>query len=191
MADVLFGDYNPAGRLPVTFYKSVADLPPFEEYAMAGRTYRYCTKEVLYPFGYGLSYTQFAYSRLTIRPDATPATRDITVGVDVTNVGHLDGDEVAQLYVSAMHASVPKPIRHLEGFRRLRLKPGETKHIEFTLTPYQLSLIDAHDKRVVERGEFRVSVGGGQMHVKSLATPPTSNVVEGTLHITGDVVQVE
>jgi len=191
LADVLFGDYNPAGRLPVTFYKSVADLPPFDDYAMAGRTYRYFTKEVLYPFGYGLSYTKFAYDHLTITPDAAPAGKDIAVSADVTDVGSLDGEEVVQLYVSARHASVPEPIRQLQGFRRIALRAGQTERVNFTLTPYQLSLVNAQNKRVVEPGEFQISVGGGQMHVKSLAPQPTSGTVEGKLRIVGDVVEVE
>ena len=191
LADVLFGDYNPAGRLPVTFYKSVADLPPFDDYAMAGRTYRYFTKEVLYPFGYGLSYTKFAYDHLTITPDAAPAGKDIAVSADVTDVGSLDGEEVVQLYVSARHASVPEPIRQLQGFRRIALRAGQTERVNFTLTPYQLSLVNAQNKRVVEPGEFQISVGGGQMHVKSLAPQPTSGTVEGKLRIVGDVAEVE
>ncbi len=188
LADVLFGDYNPAGRLPVTFYKSASDLPPFDDYAMAGRTYRYFAKESLYPFGYGLSYTRFAYSHLKITPNAAPAEKPIMVSVDVTNVGPRDGEEVAQLYVSACNPSVPEPVRQLQGFRRISLRAGQTQRVDFMLSPYQFSLIDAHDQRVVEPGEFRIAVGGGQLHVKSLAGLSTSDAVEGVLRITGDVV---
>jgi beta-glucosidase len=191
LADVLFGDYNPAGRLPVTFYKSVADLPPFDDYAMAGRTYRYCAKEVLYPFGYGLSYTKFAYSHLTIAPEAAAAGTAVTVSVDVTNAGPRDGNEVAQLYVVARRPSVPEPIRQLQGFRRVRLRAGQTERLSFTLTPYQFSLVNAQNKRVVEPGEYQISVGGGQTHVKSVAPPPTSGAVEAALRIVGHAVGVD
>jgi beta-glucosidase len=191
LADVLFGDYNPAGRLPVTFYKTADDLPPFDDYAMAGRTYRYFAKEVLYPFGYGLSYTKFEYGNLVITPDSTPANKKITVSATVKNVGPRDGEEVAQLYLSAGNTSVPEPIRQLQGFRRIKLKAGETQRVDFTLTPYQLSLVNDRGKRVVEPGEFRISVGGGQTRVKSVAGPQTSDAVEGTLRIVGDAVPID
>ncbi|MBS1660859.1 MAG: glycoside hydrolase family 3 C-terminal domain-containing protein, partial [Bacteroidetes bacterium] len=126
LADVLFGDYNPAGRLPLTFYTGLTDLPGFGDYTMAGRTYRYYKGNVLYPFGYGLSYTTFHYDNLKVNP---PAKRgdSVQVSVEVKNTGAVEGDEVAQLYVSALDAKVPVPIRSLRGFRRIHLKPGETK----------------------------------------------------------------
>src|SRR6185295_12784621 len=115
IADVLFGDYNPAGRLPVTFYKSVDQLPPFTDYSMAGRTYRYFKGEPLYPFGYGLSYTEFVYSNLR----STKSADNVKVTVDVKNTGERDGDEVVQLYLTDVAASVPVPIRTLVGFDRI------------------------------------------------------------------------
>lgn len=162
IADVLFGDYNPGGRLPVTFYKSADDLPPFEDYRMAGRTYRYFRGEPLFPFGYGLSYTTFAYSNLRLSARKIRTDQALTVGVDVQNTGERGGDEVVQLYVSDLIASVPVPIRQLAGFDRIHLAPGETKAVTFTLTPRQLALIDDRGQRVVEPGAFEVAVGGCQ-----------------------------
>ena len=161
IADVLFGDYNPAGRLPVTYYKSVNQLPDFENYDMKGRTYRYFDKKPLYPFGYGLSYTKFKYSNLQI-PANISSEKDFEISVDITNTGDRDGDEVAELYLKDEKASTPRPIVQLEGFERIHLKKGETKTVRFTITPRQLSLINDKDQRVVEPGWFTVSVGGKQ-----------------------------
>ena len=160
IADVLFGDYNPAGRLPVTFYKSVDQLPPFTDYSMQGRTYRYFKGDPLYPFGYGLSYTRFAYSNL--RVNSVKAGEPVKVAVDVTNAGERQGDEVVQLYLTDVAASAPVPIRTLVGFERVALRPREKRTVTFTITPRQMSLIDNNDKRVIEPGEFRVHVGGNQ-----------------------------
>ncbi|MBN2391584.1 MAG: glycoside hydrolase family 3 C-terminal domain-containing protein [Anaerolineae bacterium] len=172
LADVLFGDYNPAGRLPVTFYKSVDDLPPFRDYAMArrspaGHTYRYFGGEtasgrVLYPFGYGLSYTTFAYSDLKLNADAIWSGESLTISVKVQNTGALAGDEVVQLYVRDIDASVPVPIRQLQGFKRVHLEPGAQQTVTFMLAPRQMSLIADDGQRVVEPGLFEVAVGGGQ-----------------------------
>jgi beta-glucosidase len=162
VADVLFGDYNPAGRLPVTVYGSVDDLPPFETYAMEGRTYRYFRGEALFPFGHGLSYTRFAYSNLRLSTDTLSPGESLTVSVDVQNVGKRAGDEVVQLYVTDVEASVPVPIRHLAGLERVHLTPGEVRRIRFAIRPRQLSLIDDQGRRVIELGTFRVAVGGCQ-----------------------------
>jgi beta-glucosidase len=164
IADVLFGDYNPAGRLPVTFYKSVDQLPPFTDYSMQGRTYRYFKGEPLYPFGFGLSYTRFAYSNL--RVDYVKAGDPVTVSVDVTNAGERQGDEVVQLYLTDVAASAPVPIRTLVGFERISLRSREKRSVKFTITPRQMSLIDNNDKRVIEPGEFQISVGGSQQGVR-------------------------
>jgi beta-glucosidase len=158
IADVLFGDYNPAGRLPVTFYKSVDQLPPFTDYSMQGRTYRYFKGEPLYPFGYGLSYTRFAYSNLRVK--SVKVGEPVKVVVDVTNAGEREGDEVVQLYLSDVAASAPVPIRTLVGFERISLRPREKRTVTFTITPRQMSLIDNNDKRVIESGEFLISTGG-------------------------------
>ncbi|MDM7925096.1 MAG: glycoside hydrolase family 3 C-terminal domain-containing protein [bacterium] len=159
LADVLFGDFNPAGRLPVTFYRSNDQLPPFEDYRMEGRTYRYFTGEPLYPFGFGLSYTTFEYAGLEVPKTAVPAGRSAVITVTVRNTGEIPGDEVVQLYLKDIEASTPRPIRSLKGFRRVHLNPGESKTVSFTITPEDLSLIDASGAWTVEPGVFEAAVG--------------------------------
>jgi len=159
LADVLFGASNPAGRLPMTFPRSVAQLPLYYNFKTSGRSYDYVDLSFhpLYPFGYGLSYTSFSYSDLS-----TIQNSDGTVSVKarVTNTGKLQGDEVVQLYVTDMYASVKTRVMELKDFQRINLSPGESKEVNFTLTPYQLSLLDDNMDRVVEPGEFRIMVGG-------------------------------
>src|SRR5215216_7145540 len=162
IADVLFGNYNPAGRLPVTFYKSVDQLPPFTDYGMAGRTYRYFKGDPLYPFGFGLSYTKFDYSNLKFSAKSVKAGDPIKVTVDVKNTGHREGDEVVQLYLTDVAATAPVPIRALVGFDRISLRPGEKRTVTFNITPRQMSLIDDRGKRMIEPGEFLVGIGGSQ-----------------------------
>lgn len=161
IADVLFGDYNPAGRLAVTYYKSVDQLPDFENYDMKGRTYRYFHKKPLYPFGFGLSYTKFKYGNIQL-PASISSEKEFEVAIDVTNIGKRDGDEVVELYLKDEKASTPRPIWQLEGFERINLKKGETKTVHFKITPRQLSLINNKDQRVIESGWFTISVGGKQ-----------------------------
>ena len=160
IADVIFGDYNPAGRLPITFYKSVDQLPPFEDYNIANRTYRYFKGEPLYPFGYGLSYTNFEYKNFVLSPKKIKTNDPIIVQVDVKNTGNLAGDEVVQLYVTDVECRVPTPIRSLKGFQRIHLKPGEQKTLTFKLTPADLSFYDEEQGWLVEPGEFEIMVGG-------------------------------
>ena len=160
IADVLFGDYNPAGRLPVTFYKSVDQLPPFTDYSMEGRTYRYFKGEPLYRFGYGLSYTKFVYSNLRLDAKPVKAGEPVKVMVDVTNTGEREGDEVVQLYLTDVAATAPVPIRTLVGFDRISLRRGEKRTVTFTITPRQMSLIDNSGQRVIEPGKFSISLGG-------------------------------
>jgi beta-glucosidase len=182
IADVLFGDYNPAGRLPVTFYRSVDQLPPFDEYDMDGRTYRYFHGDPLFPFGHGLSYTTFAYEDLEL-PDAVAVGEAVTVRVRVENVGSVAGEEVVQLYVTDVDASVPVPIRSLQGVERIHLEPGETRIVSFTLTPRQLSLIDDEWERVVDAGIFEVSVGGKQPGFTGVGDAGTTGVVKGRFEV--------
>jgi beta-glucosidase len=189
LADVLFGAYNPAGRLPVTFYKSADQIPPFSSYNMDGKTYRYFRGEPLFPFGHGLSYTTFAYSNLK-HPSSVHAGENISVSVDVKNSGGRSGEEVVQVYVTELEASAPVPIRSLQGFRRVQLKAGETKTVSFTLTPRQLSLIDAELKRVVEPGTVEISVGGKQPGFKGIADSRTSGVLNGRFKVVGSKVQI-
>jgi beta-glucosidase len=184
LADVLFGDDNPAGRLPVTFYRSVDQLPPFTDYRMAGRTYRYFTGEPLFPFGHGLSYTTFAYRDLHV-PETVVAGDSVPVSVEVANTGTRAGEEVVELYVTDVAASVPVPIRTLAGFRRIRLAAGQRRRVAFTLAPRQLSVIDAGNQRVIEPGAFVISVGGKQPGFHGLADAATTGVVSGTVKLTG------
>ena len=180
LADVLLGDYNPGGRLPMTFYKSAAQLPAFEDYRMAGRTYRYFGDEVLYPFGHGLSYTSFGYRKLQT-PKQINAGDTVSVNVSVANTGKVAGDEVVQLYIRHIGASVPVAIRSLQGFKRIHLRPGQAETVSFTLTPRQLSLIDSQVRRAVEPGEIEIQIGGGQIGTRI----STSQVLTARLKITG------
>lgn len=190
IADVIFGDYNPAGRLPVTFYRSVDQLPPFEDYKMEGRTYRYFRGEPLYPFGFGLSYTKFAYSNLRLSKAAATGA-SVKVTVDVHNAGAMAGDDVAQLYLTNSSASVPVPIRSLVGFSRIGLGPGEKRTVSFTVTPRQMSVIDNNDKRVVEPGDFVVSVGGKQPGFTGSADAKTTATVTGKFTLTGKRFEIQ
>lgn len=184
IADVLFGDYNPAGRLPVTFYRSVDQLPPFENYDMAGRTYRYFYGGPLFPFGHGLSYTTFAYGNLEL-PASVRAGEEVQVSAEVENTGAVAGEEVVQLYVTDLEASAPVPIRSLQGVERIFLRPGERRTVTFTLDARQLSLIDTEWERVVEPGFFEVSLGGKQPGFSGLADAGTTEVVTGRFEVVG------
>lgn len=185
VVEALFGDYNPGGRLPITFYRSLDQLPPFTDYRMEGRTYRFMPHEPLYPFGFGLSYTRFLYENLVLSkgPNAT-----VSVSVEVANVGEMAGDEVVQLYVTDLEASVRVPKTELKGFKRVHLLPGEKKRIDFTLKPYQFSLVDAAYQRVVEPGLFQVFVGGGQPGYESLSN---SNILSDYVEITEQITEFE
>ena len=190
IADVLFGDYNPGGRLPVTFYKSVEQLPPFTDYRMQGRTYRYFKGEPLYPFGFGLSYTNFKYDNLRLSTRRVSAGQELKLTADVSNAGARGGDEVVQLYVTHQAASVPVPIRSLAGIQRVFLKPGEKRSVTFTLTPEQMSLIDDRGKRVIEPGEFLISVGGKQPGFSGYADATTTGLVTTSFSVTGKVTAI-
>ncbi|THU41475.1 glycosyl hydrolase [Niastella caeni] len=161
VADMLFGDYNPSGRLPVTFYKSDNDLPAFEEYSMKNRTYRYFTGKPLYGFGYGLSYTTFRYDQLQM-PATIEKGKAIRVSVRVTNTGKLAGDEVVQLYVANQNTSITTPLRALKGFKRIALKPSESKVVSFMVSPGDLTYVDANGKQLPLTGNVQISVGGSQ-----------------------------
>jgi len=156
-----FGDYNPGGRLPVTIYKSIKDLPSFEDYNMKNRTYRYFTGEPLYPFGYGLSYTSFEYSKLKIEENLCIGDT-VRISVDVRNTGKLAGDDVVQLYLSNLGSLYPTPIRSLKGFDRVHLQPGEVKTIWFSVTPDAFSVINDKNERMILPGKFLFSIGGNQ-----------------------------
>jgi beta-glucosidase len=173
IADTLTGKSNPAGRLPVTFYASVDELPAFTDYSMQNRTYRYFKGKVLYGFGYGLSYAKFKYANLKLSTETVHAGDALTVDADVSNTGTLAGDEVAELYLMA-----PKdgneglsPNLQLEGFSRIHLLPGETKKVTFKLDPRQLSEVDSKGARSVEPGRYSLSVGGSQPKDALAPTP--------------------
>jgi beta-glucosidase len=186
LADVLFGDYNPAGRLPITFYKSVNHLPPFEDYNMTGRTYRYFKGEPLFSFGYGLSYTKFEYRNL-ILPHEIKTNDSITVSVEVRNAGMVPGDEVVQLYVKNLTTDVPVPIHSLQGFKRIHLNPGEKQLVQFQLLPKQLAVINDNLKFMVEPGSFEITVGGLQPGVQST----TTECISKKFHVAGNPFVVE
>ena len=161
VANVLAGRTNPAGRLPLTFYGSVADLPAFDDYAMNGRTYRYFEGTPVYPFGAGLSYTRFAYSPLNVTPAQRSAEQGLRVVTEISNTGTQAGDEVAQLYLE--FPKVPgTPRLALRGFQRLMLKPGERRTVTFDLSPRDLSAVEIDGSRKVLAGSYRVTVGSGQ-----------------------------
>ena len=166
IADVLFGDYNPAGRLPVTFYKSVDDLPPLDDYTISNQTYRFYRGVPLYPFGFGLSYTTFEYAGFTAtRMNSQDSLR---VSATVRNTGNLPGDEIVQVYLSNKQDKARQPVRSLVAFRRIHLQPGETREVKFIL-----------DGRQVDTGKTEISIGGGQpdVNIKS-----TSNVLKGLVN---------
>ncbi|MGQ1784558.1 glycoside hydrolase family 3 C-terminal domain-containing protein [Saccharicrinis sp. GN24d3] len=160
IADVLFGDYNPSGRLPVTFYKSVKDLPQFVSYHMRGRTYRYFEGEALYPFGYGLSYTDFDYKDISVSESKINADESVEVSVTITNTGRVAGEEVVQLYVTDKESKEVRPLKSLRGIKRIFLDPGKSTQVTFTVSPDDLSFFDvAQQKIIVEPGEFELGIG--------------------------------
>jgi beta-glucosidase len=167
IADVLFGSYNPGGRLPVTFYKTVNDLPAFDNYAMAGRTYRFFEGKPLYPFGFGLSYTTFSYKNLRTNAETLAADGSVTASVDVTNTGSRAGDEVVQLYVKHLGSSVKRPIKDLRGYQRVMLNPGETRTVQFPLAASSLAYwnTDTHGW-VVENEPISLQVGASSADIR-------------------------
>jgi beta-glucosidase len=168
VADCLFGDVSPAGRLPVTFYASLAQLPPFADYRMEGRTYRYFGGEPAYPFGHGLSYTRFLYSDLRLDRSSLGVDDTLAVSALIENVGERDGDEVAQLYVRDVASSSPMPLRHLRGFARTHLARGERRRVEFRLVPMRdFAYHDAaRGTPAVEPGEFEVQLGASSRDIR-------------------------
>ena len=159
VADVLFGDYNPSGRLPVTFYKSDNDLPPFDDYSMANRTYRYFKGDALYPFGFGMSYTNFKYSNLKLSKPAINKNESVQAQVMVTNVGKYWGDEVVQLYMTHEGISYA-PLFALKSFKRITLEPGASRTVSFNITTDLLTLIDSNGRPVFNPGKVKIIVGG-------------------------------
>jgi beta-glucosidase len=176
IAETLSGKNNPAGRLPLTFYTGVEQLPPFEDYAMQNRTYRYFKDKPLYPFGYGLSYTTFSYSDLLLPKTAIDAGDPLIAEVTVTNTGKRESDEVAQLYLS--FPSVPgAPLRALRGFKRVHLKPGESQQVSFELKDRDMSMVSEAGEPMIAEGAYTVSIGGGQPNTGAPAASGKFRVV--------------
>ena len=181
VAETLSGKNNPAGRLPVTFYKDASQLPPFEDYAMKGRTYRYFEGTPLYPFGYGLSYTKFAYSGLTGPTDAIQAGNTAGFDVTITNTGKKAGDEVAQLYLE--FPKVPgAPLRALRAFKRVHLEAGAAQKVHFDLQPRDLSMVTEAGEPIVSEGQYKVSVCGGQPNT-GIQTVTATFSIKGNLSL--------
>lgn len=168
VADVLFGDYNPAGRLPITFPVNEAQLPLVYNHKPTGRgdDYNNLSGLPLFPFGYGLSYTSFEYNDMKLSRNNIGKTESTTVSFTLKNTGIRDGDEVVQLYIRDMLSSVARPVMELKGFHRIHLKAGESKPVSFTITPEMLSMLDINMKEVVEPGEFRVMIGGASRDMR-------------------------
>jgi beta-glucosidase len=162
IADVLSGSYNPAGRLPVTFYKSIAQLPPFGSYSMAGRTYRYFRGEPLYHFGDGLSFSRFEYSNLELSSARPKSGQPLEARVSVQNTGQIGGDEVVELYLDRPFTSPGMPFRTLQGFHRVHLNAGESRQVTFSLEPRQLAFVDEGGKLVETPGTYTISIGSEQ-----------------------------
>ncbi len=180
VADVVLGNANPSGRTPITFVESVEHLPPFEDYSMEGRTYKYMREhKPLYPFGYGLSYSTFEYDDLTLSKKINAGDTQC-VEVNITNTSDRDGEEVIQLYITDVEASVPVPVRQLAAIQRVALKAGESKRVSLMIAPDKMSLITDDDQRKIESGEFRVSVGGGQ------PVEQTASYEEATFEVRGN-----
>ena len=159
-AQVLFGDVNPSGKLPITFPRSVGQLPAFYNHKPSrNRTYIFTSREPLFPFGFGLSYTSFRFDNLHVEPQEIAPGQSATVRVDVTNTGAREGDEIPQLYIHQRISTVTRPVKELRGFQRVRLKPGEKATVEFRLTPDSLSMLDEHMDRVVQPGIFDLFAG--------------------------------
>jgi beta-glucosidase len=159
VADVLFGKANPSGKLPMAFPKATSQLPPFEDYNMKDRTYRYATWEPQYPFGFGLSYTSFDYSDLKLKKAEVTAGADLEISINVKNTGGLAGDEVVQIYLSDLEASTTVPFQKLIGFQRVALEPGECKELHYTVSAEAMHFINTEGNSVLEPGKFRLSIG--------------------------------
>jgi beta-glucosidase len=160
VANVLFGDVSPGGKLPITFPKSLDQVPPFEDYSMDRRTYRYMTAEPLYPFGFGLSYSIFSYSNLVLDRSTISVGDDLSLTLKVANIGTQPAVEVVQFYIGDLEASTKVPVHKLVGFSRVVLEPGEERKIPFTLTPEMMSFFDEEGGLKLEPGTFRLEIGG-------------------------------
>ncbi|HWH63338.1 MAG TPA: glycoside hydrolase family 3 C-terminal domain-containing protein [Ginsengibacter sp.] len=180
VADVLFGDYSPSGRLPVTFYKSDADLPAFADYSMNNRTYRYFKGTPLYPFGFGLSYTKFTYSNLKLSKTKINKNETVSAELTVTNSGTVNSDEVVQLYLTHQNQIADEPLYSLKGFTRISLRPGASQKVKFTITPDIMKLVDDNGQSILNSGDIKISIAGSLPSGRSIelgAAKPASAVL--------------
>ena len=172
---MIFGDVNPGGKLPITFPKSVGQLPDFYNYKPSrNRSYLFTSREPLFPFGYGLSYTQFRFENVRVEPKTIRTGGSAKVSVEITNTGGRAGDEVAQLYIHQRVASITRPVKALRRFKRVSLEPGQRVTVDFMLTPEDLSLIDVNMNRVVEPGMFDLMVGANSAETTSIPLEVTN-----------------
>ncbi|MFW5718752.1 MAG: glycoside hydrolase family 3 C-terminal domain-containing protein [Halanaerobium sp.] len=192
VADILFGDYNPSARLPVTFVRSMDQLPDFKDYSMENRTYRFMNSDPLYPFGFGLSYTDFEYSNLELSQSEFQSDDpgEIKIKTVIKNTGEREGREIAQLYLKDLEASVSVPKFELRGVKTLELKAGEEEKVEFTLTARDFALIDEDGKAVLEPGKFEIFVGGSQPDQYSQNLKGESVLSTG-IKVTGKKIELE
>ncbi|MDG1870638.1 MAG: glycoside hydrolase family 3 C-terminal domain-containing protein [Flavobacterium sp.] len=186
IADILFGDYNPSGRLPLTFYKDIKDIPAFNDYSMKGKTYRYFQGTPLYDFGFGLSYTTFEYNNLTI-PVENPTTKAIDFTVEVTNSGPVAGEEVVEVYYTNPRGDQLSTVRTLINFDRVFLNVGETKKVSFSIQPKQLAQLNADIKMEIQPGDYTISVGGAQ---PNKARIDAKKVIVKNIKLTGNKIDV-
>jgi len=168
VGNILFGEKSPSGKLPVTFPKRLEQLPPYTDYNLEGRTYRYMTEEPMYPFGFGLSYTKFSYSGLQLSRNKVPMGKPVTASVTVKNIGSVKADEVVQLYVTNHQTELPLPLWALKAFKRLTLAPGQSRKIRFIITPEMMQVYMADGERTVLPGEITVTIGGASPHPRNL-----------------------
>jgi beta-glucosidase len=174
-ANVIFGDVNPGGKLPISFPRSVGQVPDYYDHKPSrNRSYLFSGREPIYPFGFGLSYTQFRFDNLRIEPNTIAPVGNAKVSIDITNTGSRAGDEVAQMYVHQRVASRTRPVKQLRGFKRIRLESGQKMTIEFPISSADLSLIDVNMNRVVEPGTFDVMVGPSSVETSSVALEVSS-----------------
>ena len=190
VASLLFGEYSPSARLPVTFYRTTEELPDFRDYSMKNRTYRYMENEALYPFGYGLSYTKFEYSPIKAEKTVINAGEDFTCSIRVKNIGSMASEETVQLYLKDVEASVEVPRWSLNGIRKVYLEPGCEKEVTFTLTPRQMALIDYEGKAILEPGTFEVFIGGSQPDARSISLTGTP-VQKIAFEVVGERMELE
>jgi beta-glucosidase len=185
VAEALAGDFSPSGKLPITFYKSVDQLPAFDDYGVQGHTYRYFSAEPLYPFGYGLSYSSFAFTRLKLQENVLGPSDDLVATVDVTNTGKMAGDEVVEVYVS--HPGIEgAPLRSLAAMQRVTLLPGETKAVPLRISNRDLSTVSSDGTRRISSGELRLWIGDGQPG----ARPPLRSAagIAGSVTVQGEAI---